>query len=200
MIEKRSQPRYIPRLPTTISLRLGGVEVEGHLGDISARGCLLLLPPVERTRMQTLRELAGQIGTERCDARWEGAITHQSAVRCHHGIGIRFAQPMPGIVEAMLAHQDVGGMRVRQWEATVQGEVIGHLGFNLNRQFIALVRQGRLTHVDLAACSGIDSAGIGLLAIARDAGIAIGGARGSIRTLLGLARLDSRSAGHPTRH
>lgn len=149
--------------------------------------------------MRTLRDLAGQIGTERCDARWEGAITHQSAVHCHHGIGIRFAQPMPGIVEAMLAH--------RMWaacgcvgESIVQGEVIGHLGFDLNRQFIALVRQGRLTHVDLAACSGIDSAGIGLLAIARDAGIAIGGARGSIRTLLGLARLDSRSAGHPTRH
>lgn len=200
MIEKRSQPRYLPRQPIPVVLQVGGKLVQGQLGDISARGCLLLLPLVERPRYSQARTLMGEIDISQCDGHWEGEVTHHSAVRCHHGMGVRFAQSKSEIIEKLLASDGAGGLRVRSWQDTTQAEIIGHLGFHMNRQFLALVRQGRLTRVDLSACTGVDSAGIGLLAIARDKAIEIGGARGSIRELLSLANLVDRKEQHPTWH
>lgn len=200
MIEKRSQPRYLPRNPLPVVLQVGGRLVQGQLGDISTRGCLVLLPLAERQRCTQAQTLMGEIDTELCDGPWEGGITHHSAIRCHHGVGVRFTQPRSDFVNALLTHRHVGGLQVRTWQQKARASIIGHLGFHMNRPLLPLVRQGRLTLIDMSACTEIDSAGIGLLAIARDNDIEISDARGAIRDLLKLANLVDSKGNALKRH
>lgn len=189
MIEKRSQPRYLPKDPMPVTVQIGAQRVVGVLGDVSLRGCQILLPLAAMPLPRGASKIDGVLsfGDEPMD--WDGDIIHTAPVRCHRSIGVRYKAPRTDIVDRLLDARSAGGLRVSRRDNATQAAVIGHLGFNLNRAFLGLVRQGTLRHVDLSSCSGLDSAGIGLLAIAREKGISFGGAAGEVRRLLDLARL-----------
>jgi len=71
-----------------------------------------------------------------------------------------------------------------------QAQVHGRLHFDTARQLIHLTH--RVKKIDLTHCSGIDGAGIGVIDLAVERGVALTGCAGDVRSMLTVAGICSR--------
>lgn len=191
--ERRLQIRYIPRQPIPVSLKFRSLEVEGQLADVSHGGCLVVLPAHLNARIEDGVPLTATLTLAGAGApaiSLEGRVTHVSAVRCDRGAGVRFDQSQREAIDRLVRGGEAGAVTVRQGEKGSILGVVGQLGFHMNRSFLRPIRCGGIVAVDMARCETVDSAGLGLLRIAADHGVRIFGARGRVRELLQIARIE----------
>lgn len=118
-----------------------------------------------------------------------GRITHVSPVRCSRGAGVRFQEPQSAVVERLVKGGEAGAVVIRQASGGNVLNVVGHLGFHMNRSFLHPIRNKSVNIIDLGRCDGIDSAGLGLLRIAMDHRVKVFGARGRVKDLLQIAQI-----------
>ncbi|WP_371323882.1 hypothetical protein VX159_16040 [Dechloromonas sp. ZY10] len=200
--ERRQQVRYrIPgnaqqhaQLKVGVSIVQLGVrhDLIGSLLDISETGlCTRLqgrLPKLPiRDQMLTVEwEIYSSLGLT-CGL---ATIRRQQL----HGddllLGLHIGDNKPvlkGLVDYLRMHWNLGSISVDQ---RGQARVHGRLHFETARQLTHLSH--RVRKIDLAQCSGIDGAGVGVVALAVARGVALTGCSGDVRAMLTAAGVCQR--------
>jgi hypothetical protein len=194
MHEKRKSVRYLPRRHLEVNLSAGNASLSCQLGDLSASGCMLVLAAADEARLRPQALLTAELLLPDGPALWSGRVTRLSAWGTQQGAGVVFDQECAALIERLAACDAVGALRLSGRVDQTCAEVSGHLGFSMHRSFFHLLRSGNVAAVSLRHCTSLDSAGIGLLKIAHEAGLPLLEARGAVRDLLTAARILSPAA------
>lgn len=193
MLEKRQSIRYHVGEGTDIVIFREGGNVVAPLVDLSCCGLMAAMPESECRRLSPGREVSGQLRRSESVTAWRGRVVHRSPARNGIGIGIAFDQAHGGDIQAavkdIVQQPDAGGLHLRRGDEGMVLEVHGRLSFITSRDALAYIRRDAVTCVDLAQCSSVDSAGLGMLSLARERRVAIVGARGTVSSLLAIARI-----------
>ncbi len=203
MLEKRQHTRFHPGSALSASLELdyaegfgpGVEELRGQVEDVSSRGFKLLLPAEVCHGLKQGQQIRGTLFMASGKRPWSGKISHLSPRLGGICIGIAtevaadYSQSMDQTLAQVMLDPKTGGISLRRDGDSLVLDVIGHLSLPLSRDFLHLVRSDTLTAINLNQCKGMDSAGLGMLCIATDAGVPLIHAHGLIRDLLVVARL-----------
>ena len=213
MIERRQQTRFHPGMPLSATF-LAQVEpgfpamdeqISGEVEDVSCRGFRVVLPEGPSRILRPGQKLTGTLCAAGSQRAWSGRITHISSRSGRVGIGVvlegegagRDAMPLRETVEQVVQDPRTGGIHLRRAGERMVVDIIGHLSLALSRDFLHILRGEALAAIDLAHCSSLDSAGLGMLCLASEAGVPIEGARGAVRELLSIARIPLRPPAAP---
>ncbi|HEY6896243.1 MAG TPA: PilZ domain-containing protein [Rhodocyclaceae bacterium] len=184
MHEKRKSVRYLPRSHLVVTLSTGGRSLDCQLGDLSASGCMVVLSAEDEARLQPQVRLTAELRLPDGPALWSGRVTRLAPWGTQQGAGVVFDQECTELIERLMACDAAGALRLGGRADETCAEVSGHLGFAMHRCFFHLLRSGGIAAVSLRQCTSLDSAGIGLLKIAHEAGVPLLDARGAVRDLL----------------
>lgn len=179
--DARSADRYLislAKFPIRVATA-DGQSADGHLCDVSARGCLLSTP-ADALQVRPRDELVVTAG-EHC---MSGRVVHTSQFGARVSIGIEVAEVPPDLVESV---RRVGGA-IRYDRRTIS--IVGILAMPVAVQAMHLVREPQTTTVDLRLCEGIELAGAGFLLLARERGKTIINVNERIAPLIELAGIE----------
>lgn len=197
MHEKRQQLRFSPGQPLEVKLLIRERALQGWVEDVSPNGCRIVFPTAYAGLLKPGMPLEGTIGFHCGPQRWQGPVVHRRPTRGGIGFGIRFEREnsqhltLQQAIQAASTAERAGALRLNTQGDATHIELQGFFGFGVDRDFLGLVRRHPVSAIDVSGCRHIDSAGLGLLAIAREIGIPIVGAQGRIAELLAIARLTS---------
>jgi hypothetical protein len=206
MIERRQQTRFHPGIPLSATFLAEAEpgfpaldeQIRGEVEDVSCQGFRVILPEGLSRILKPGQKLTGTLCGAGNQRNWSGRITHISSRSGRVGIGVvlegggRDATPLRETVEQVVQDPRTGGIHLRlagEWRVM---DIIGHLSLALSRDFLHMLRGEPLAAIDLAHCSSLDSAGLGMLCLASEAGVPIEGARGTVLELLTIARIPLR--------
>lgn len=193
MLEKRQAIRYRVGEGTDIVIFRDGGNVVAPLVDLSCRGLMTTMPESECRRLAPGREVCGQLRRGEGITTWRGRVVHRSPARNGMGVGIVFDYGPDSSIQAavrdIVQQPDAGGLHLTRGEEGLVLEVHGRLSFLTSRDALAYIRRDAVNCVDLAHCSSVDSAGLGMLCLARERRISIVGAQGTVSSLLAIARI-----------
>lgn len=194
MLEKRQAIRYRVGDGTDIVIFREGGNLVAPLVDLSCRGLMAAIPESESRRLSLGQEVSGQLRRNLGFTTWRGRVVHRSPGRSGIGIGIAFhsddGSDVQGAVQEIVQQPDAGGLHLRRDDGLLALEVHGRLSFLTSRDALSYIRRNVVHCVDLAHCTSVDSAGLGMLSLAKERRIAIVGAHGSVRSLLEIARIS----------
>lgn len=199
MQEKRRSIRYVPGQDISIAMRCGNHEFSGPLSDLSSGGLMTLLAEKEVGRLPPGTHLCGEITTIDAQIAWDGLVVHHTPTTRGVAVGIatrgHTAPAMRRAAEWLAQESHAGALQLRRSGNGIVLDVVGRLSFEMSRDFLHLVRNGSIVQVDLSRCTSLDSAGLGMLSIARERRLEISGARDMVRTLLSVAQItgDTRT-------
>lgn len=194
MLEKRKAIRFWVGETANIAFMRDDGEFVAPLVDLSSCGLMAALPEGECSQFLPGREICGQLRRVAGAVAWRGRVVHRSPGRHGNGIniGIAFSRcttETETAVKEIVQHPDAGGLHLQGNGPDMALEVVGRLSFSTGRESLAYLRSNAITHIDLGRCRSIDSAGLGMLCIARDRGIAISGAQGEVKGLIDIVGL-----------
>lgn len=196
MLEKRRAIRYHVGEDTCIAIRRDEGELIAPLNDVSSTGLMATLPGAASLPLRPGSPVRGQLRWMGGSAQWQGRVVHRSQVSAGVGVGIAFVGPgaYSGEVRAAIAEvvslPDAGGLCLERNEQGISLQIKGRLSFTTSQDCLAYVRRNAIAKIDLSQCRSIDSAGLGMLCIAGQRGIAIVGASGNVKSLLAIARIS----------
>lgn len=200
MLEKRQAVRYRVGEATDIVIFRDAGNLVAPLVDLSVSGLMTAMPESECRRLLPGREICGQLRRCNCATGWRGRVVHRSRVRCGIGIGIAFTEgadsPLFDAVRDMVRQPDAGGLHLKREADGLILEVHGRLSFLTSRDSLAYIQRNSIASIDLAHCCSVDSAGLGMLCVAREQGIAIVGAQGAVKKLLAIVRIAPPAKPH----
>lgn len=193
MQEKRRSIRYVPGCDIRIAVRSGHQEIQSPLSDLSASGLMTLVPEKEARRLMPGSALCGEITTTDARVVWDGQVVHRTPTSRGIAVGIathgNTAPAMRRAAEWLSRESHAGALQLRRSGNAIALDVVGRLSFEMSRDFLHLVRKTSVSRVDLSRCTSLDSAGLGMLSIAREMRLEIHGARDMVKTLLDVARI-----------
>lgn len=192
MPEKRRALRFVPSKDICVSLHCPrGDEVVAPLRDLSASGLMVLVPEGKGDAIRIGDRIDGEIALPDNPLHWQGHVVHRSPNSRGLALGISAdgdaAQTMHRGAQWLADLPDAGALRLAKGQSAASLAVIGHLSFGMSRDFMHLLRRQDVKTIDLSRCHGMDSAGLGMLCIARDMKKPLCGARGKVATLLQIA-------------
>lgn len=195
MLEKRQAIRYRVGEGTDIVIFRDGGNVVAPLVDLSLRGLMAAMPEAEMPRLSPGQPVSGQLRRSGDVTTWRGHVVHRSPARCGIGVGIAFDAGADGdifaAIQAVLRQPEAGGLHLRRDEGGLALEVHGRLSFLTSRDALAYIRHDSIRSLDLTHCSSVDSAGLGMLSLARERRVAVVGAQGTVKSLLAIARVSA---------
>ncbi|MCX8145188.1 MAG: STAS domain-containing protein [Azovibrio sp.] len=207
MLERRQHIRFHPgtRLSATIHGSLAGAQDEicGPVEDVSSRGFKVLLPEHRCSHLKPGQTIRGRLHSESGSRDWSGCITHLVPRNGSIGIGIvlesapAHTAPLQDTLAEVVQDPKTGGISVKRQGNDIILTVVGHLSLVLSRDFLHLVRHSTLAGIDLGQCTGMDSAGLGMLCIAAEARIPLTNATGVVKELLDVARIPVAGEARP---
>lgn len=193
MRERRRSLRFVPSQQVLLSFFSGGKGLDARLSDLSSSGLMTLVAERDCRHMPPGALLNGFIEAAGQALAWEGRVIHQSPNS--HGVAVGIAvsanasRAMRQAAEWFSASPHAGALQLRQADEETVLEVIGRLSFEMSHDFLHLIRCRAATRISLSRCTSMDSAGIGMLSIARDLRLPINGATGTVRSLLDVTRI-----------
>lgn len=193
MYERRRSLRLVPSEQIGVAARSDSKAFELPLCDLSSGGLMTLVQECDCPHFRLGATVRGEIETSRRRLAWEGRIVHHSPTSRGIAVGIAAAgTSAPSLREAvewLAAAPHVGALQLRQTSNATVIDVIGRLSYEMSHDFLFLVRHSAASRINLSRCTSMDSAGLGMLSIARELKLPIEGARGTILTLLEVARI-----------
>ena len=198
MDEKRKQLRFRPRKPIQGSLNGGGELIQCNLGDLSEGGFQLLVPLGNTASCRSGLAVSGEVQFEGNLFAWSGRVSHVSITQGCVGVGIGLGEAyrndiaIRNALEQYLTNGEMTAIKLHSNPSGLVMDLIGHFGLSVNRDCLFLIRSGKLRRIDVSQCSDIDSAGLALLQVAAEHGVAVTGEQGRIAELLRLAGLQSK--------
>lgn len=189
MLEKRRTVRYCLGNDSDIAIQRDGAELPASLVDVSTTGLMAEVSDAAFRDFQPGLEVCGRLRNAGAVVPWRGTVVHRSPVRHGLGIGIAFASGSAATdaLREIVRQPEAGGIQLRGSAGGLSLDVIGRLSFPASRRGLLYSRLNVISSIDLSRCHSIDSAGIGMLCIARGRNITILGAQGEVRRLLDLA-------------
>lgn len=204
MQEKRRALRYIPGHDIRVAIRCGHHEFSTPLSDLSASGLMTLVPEQESRHLADGAQLCGEIQAPHAAIAWEGHVVHHSPSNRGVALGIEIRGNSSGAMrqasEWLSNEAHAGALQLRRTSNSIVLDVIGRLSFEMSRDFLFLARRSGVTGINLSRCTSLDSAGLGMLSIARDLRLSIEGARHNVGTLLEVARIAQHRPQALARH
>lgn len=189
--EKRRDTRYHPGTPIEICVHGPRGMLMAPLRDLSASGLMLLVPDATMPALRIGDTVGGELPLPDGPQSWQGSVVHLSPYARRIGLGIvadaAARTALQRSARWLAELPETGALRLERSGQQQSLSIIGRLSFDMNRDFLSLVRSRGVDQIDLSRCGGTDSAGIGMLCIARDAGIPMHGARDSVASLLQIA-------------
>jgi len=206
MLEKRRTVRYCLSHDSGVAIEGNGGGVKASLVDVSTSGLMVEVPEAAFRNFLPGCQVSGELRSAGTAFPWRGTVVHRSPVRHGLGVGIAFSTGTEGEVSCMMKdvvqQPEAGGIHLREDAGSLSLSVFGRLSFPISRRGLLYSRLGVVSSIDLRHCHSIDSAGIGMLSLARERNIAIVGACGAVRKLLDVAEIPvtdaiPRPAGRP---
>ena len=195
MNEKRSAPRFRPGRPFPAAIEIDDMQLVGTLADISKGGFMLLVPEEQCRRLPRPGPALGEIHLDGEQVRGDARLCHVSQVRRGLGIGVSFKDTVCGgntladATRTILGDPKSGGLRLYMEGGQLHLAITGFLSYNLSHPFMHALRHQGLGVIDLSACHSMDSAGLGMMHLATDAGVTVVGADGTVLDLLQISGL-----------
>lgn len=193
MQEKRRSLRFVPSKGITVSLHGDKGNLSAPLGDLSDSGLMVLVPECDGQSIKVGEAIGGEISFPDKPMPWHGRVIHRSPFSRGLALGIAAAgdtiNAMRAAAQWLADHPGAGALQLQESQSSMTLTVIGHLSFEMGRDFLHLMRNRGVNVIDLSRCRSMDSAGLGMLCIARDRRIPIRGARDTVKTLLEVARI-----------
>lgn len=193
MQEKRRSIRYVPGCDITVAVRCGQREFTAPLNDLSAGGLMTMIPEQDARHLPRGASLSGEIRTPDAQITWDGQVVHQSPTSRGIAIGVAAhgstAASMRRASEWLSQESHAGALQIRRSGSGIVLDVVGRLSFEMSRDFLHIVRRTGVQRINLSRCTSLDSAGLGMLSIARELRLPIEGARDMVKTLLDVARI-----------
>lgn len=203
MQERRRSLRFVPSQQIPIVFHCNGKALDAQLSDLSCGGLTTLVDERDCRHFPPGMPLDGVIDATGEALAWEGRVVHHSPNNRGIAVGIAICgnatRAMRQAAEWLSANPYAGALQLRQADEATALEVIGRLSFEMSHDFLHLVRSRAATRISLSRCTSMDSAGIGMLSIARELKLPIDGATGPVRTLLDVTRIVECHAGGATR-
>lgn len=193
MHEKRRSLRFVPSKGIPVSLHGDKGSLSAPLKDLSGSGLMVLLPECDGQSIKVGEDISGEIAFPDNPLPWHGRVIHRSPFSRGLALGIAAAGDTANSMRAasqwLAGLPDAGALQLQESQSSMTLTVIGYLSFEMGRDFLHLIRNRGVNNIDLSRCRSMDSAGLGMLCIARDQNIPIRGARDTVKTLLEVARI-----------